>query len=109
MNFLDIFSKKKKVTQGSNMLSDQHIDDLIFSLSHHKTHTLSVALIQASRIINFIDPENVLINTFSREEGLLAQDEREIIRLTKEIINNAEEAYQDNRENIDVFFNNSVH
>ena len=109
MNFLEIFSKKKKVTQDSNMLTDQHIDDLIFSLSHHKTHTLSVALIQASRIINFIDPENIFIKNFSREEDFLAQDEREIIRLTKDIVDNAEEAYQDNKENIDVFFNNSVH
>ena len=111
MSFLDIFTNQKrdKVRDDSNKrLLSKSIEDLIYTLSHFESHTLSAALVQASRIINLLDPENSL--KFKLHElDFTNQNEKEVIRLAKWIADDTKNTYLDNKEAIDITFKQNTH
>lgn len=107
MNILNIFNTRKN-TKDNDVIVDKNIDELIFSLSHLKLHSISIALIQAIRVIHFLDTNGKYKNV-SNKEYSSTQDEKEIIKLTKEFLNDADMAYQSNKKNIDLVFKHNIH
>ena len=85
MNILNIFNTKKNM-KDDDVIIDKNIDDLIFSLSHLKLHSISIALIQAIRVIHFLDPNGKYKSLFNEEHSSI-QDQKEIINITKEFLN----------------------
>ena len=107
MNILNIFNTKKNM-KDDDVIIDKNIDDLIFSFSHLKLHSISIALIQAIRVIHFLDPNGKYKSLFNEEHSSI-QDQKEIINITKEFLNDANRAYQSNKKNIDLVFKHNIH
>tara|TARA_B110000967_G_C18570391_1_gene404566 strand:- start:230 stop:541 length:312 start_codon:yes stop_codon:yes gene_type:complete len=99
----DIISKEKKLT---NLLIDEsNIQDLIHTLSHYEMHTIVVALYNAARIIDLMDPNK----SFEINNDMLAnQNKHDIIQMTLSLTDQAMTMYDEYRIDVNQKFQSHI-
>ena len=99
----DIISKEKKLT---NLLIDEsNIQDLIHTLSHYEMHTIVVALYNAARIIDLMDPNK----SFEINNDMLAnQNKHDIIQMTLSLTDQAMTMYDECRIDVNQKFQSHI-
>ncbi len=99
----DIIFKEKELT---NLLIDEsNIQDLIQTLSHYEIHIIVVALYNAARIIDLMDPNK----SFEINNDMLAnQNKHDIIQMTLSLTDQAMAMHDECKINADQKFQSYI-
>lgn len=105
-NIFNVFQRKSSSLQLKSLLKSESLEEFIYSASHLEKHTLAIALFNAARLINLLDPNNEIE---IQQKDMDLQDESIILELAESIILISEKAYIDNKEIIDLNYRKHLH
>tara|TARA_B100000767_G_C19777947_1_gene543826 strand:+ start:859 stop:1170 length:312 start_codon:yes stop_codon:yes gene_type:complete len=97
--------KQKEKKLSNLMIDESNIQDLIHTLSHYEIHTIVVALYNAARIIDMMDPNR----SFKIDNDMLAnQSKYDAIEMTLSLIDQAMTMYHECKLDIDQKFQSHI-
>jgi hypothetical protein len=95
--------QEKKLTEL--LIDESNVQDLIHTLSHYEMHIIVIALHNAARIIDIMDPNK----SFEINNDMLAnQNKHDIIQLTLSLTDQAINMYHESKYDVDKKFQSHI-